>query len=154
MADYTVVSRDLAISAPVAEIAALVVDFHEWLRWSPWEGIDPEMDRSYRGSTSGVGAIYSWSGNRKAGAGQMTITAVEPTGIEIDLDFTRPFKSASKATFGFTSDANVTTVVWQIDTPKTLMTRLFSFVMNLDKVVGPDLEKGLANLKSQVESGR
>ena len=49
--------------------------------WSPWEDIDPDMQRTYAGAESGVGANYAWSGNRKAGAGPMEITDVAtPTG--------------------------------------------------------------------------
>lgn len=32
--------------APAATILALLTDFHEWTRWSPWEDIDPDMQRS------------------------------------------------------------------------------------------------------------
>lgn len=152
--DYTVISRDLTIDAPADAIAEHVVSFHKWQEWSPWEEIDPSMDRTYSGPDSGVGAAYEWSGNRKAGAGKMTITSIDPADIKIDLDFTKPFKSASKATFHFESAGSGTKVVWQVHTPKTLMTRVVGIFMNFDKMVGADLEKGLDKLKSLVESAK
>ncbi len=70
---YTV-ERSTVVAAPADQIFPLLVDFHEWPRWSPWEDIDPDMQRTYGGAESGVGATYAWSGNRKAGAGSMEIT--------------------------------------------------------------------------------
>ena len=46
---------------------------HQWTRWSPWEDVDPDLHRAYSGAEEGVGAVYAWSGNRKAGAGRMEI---------------------------------------------------------------------------------
>ena len=60
------ISRETTIAAPPERIHALVNDFHEWQAWSPWEGLDPAMERTYAGPTSGVGAVYAWRGNSKA----------------------------------------------------------------------------------------
>ena len=62
------VTRSAVIPAPAQDIFPLVNSFHEWTKWSPWEAVDPAMERSYSGSESGVGAKYTWSGNRKAGS--------------------------------------------------------------------------------------
>lgn len=110
------------------------------------------MDRTYSGADSGVGAGYAWSGNRKAGEGKMTITSVEPTDVKIDLDFIKPFKSASKAIFHLERAGDSTTIIWEVHTPKTLITRIVGIFMNFDKLVGADLEKGLAKLKNVVEA--
>ena len=112
MTDYTVISRELTLPASADAISAWIVDFHKWVSWSPWEDIDPNLQRTYSGPPSGVGTAYEWSGNRKAGAGKMTITSVAPEEIKLDLDFTKPFKSASKTTFTLAAGADGTTVVW------------------------------------------
>ncbi len=151
MTDYIVVERRIAIDAPSEQIARLIVDFHEWTDWSPWEGIDPDMERTYSGPDSGVGASYSWSGNRKAGAGNMLIESVDDSTIDLALTFTRPFKSDSRTCFDLVPDGAGTAVVWQVLTPKTLMLRVMSVFMSLEKTVGPDLEKGLAQLKAVAE---
>ena len=147
MTDYLVIPREPSISASAADIAAHIVDFHRWVDWSPWEGIDPELKQTFSGEPSGVGSVYEWAGNRKAGAGAMTITAVSQSQIDLDLDFTRPFKSASKTKFRLSEASGTTNVTWEVHTPKTLMTRIFGVFMNLDKSVGADLDRGLADLK-------
>jgi hypothetical protein len=152
MTDYIVVERNLRIMAPVTEIQGWVTDFHKWVDWSPWEGIDPDLQRSYEGPTEGVGARYEWSGNRKAGAGHMRIEAIREDEIDIDLTFTKPFKSDSKTQFRFSADGDQTDVSWSVLTPRTLLLRVMSVFMKLDKTVGPDLESGLARLKAVSEA--
>lgn len=53
--------RSTHISATPDKVVPLVADFHRWAEWSPWEHIDPSMQRSYSGPASGVGAIYEWT---------------------------------------------------------------------------------------------
>ena len=94
------VRREATIPASRAAVYALLVDFHRWREWSPWEDLDPALSRTYSGPDAGTGAVYEWSGNRKAGAGRMEITdAVEPSKVQIALQFLKPFKSSSTTTF-------------------------------------------------------
>ncbi len=147
-----VVERRRTIAAPPETVYALIEDFHRWIDWSPWEGIDPNLDRAYTGTESGVGAIYEWGGNRKAGAGEMRITAADPPReIVIALTFHRPFKSSSTVRFTLTPTDAGTDVVWSMIGRKTLMTRVMGVFMNMDKMVGPDFEKGLAQLSAEAE---
>ena len=154
MTEYTTVERTAVLDAAPGEILPHLADFHRWREWSPWEQIDPDLNRTYSGPDSGVGAHYEWSGNKKAGSGHMTIESVDDALVKVDLVFTKPFKSASKAVFVLTpqpGDPHQTKVIWQILTPKTKMMRIVGLLMNLEKAVGPDLERGLAQLKVQVE---
>lgn len=147
-----VVERRTTIGAPPAAVYALIEDFHRWTDWSPWEGIDPKLDRAYTGAESGVGAVYEWGGNRKAGAGVMKITAADPPReIVIALTFHRPFKSSSTVRFTLAPTASGTEVVWSMTGRKTLMTRVMGVFMSMDKMVGPDFEKGLAQLAAAAE---
>ncbi|MET0805290.1 MAG: SRPBCC family protein, partial [Acidimicrobiales bacterium] len=96
---YTV-ERQALIPAPPAKVYAALADFHDWPNWSPWEGLDPDMTRTFTGADAGLGAVYEWKGNRKAGEGRMEITAAEePTGLTLALDFLKPFKSSNTPRF-------------------------------------------------------
>ena len=151
MTDFDTIERRLSMAAPPALIAEQLVDFRRWVDWSPWEGLDPDLRRTYSGPDTGVGAAYEWAGNRKAGAGRMAITSVTADEVAVDLRFTRPFKSTSAVTFTLVPADSQTEVVWTMRSPRTLATRVFGLVMNMDKAIGSDLEKGLATLKSLVE---
>ncbi len=154
MATYEV-SRTALIPAPAEEIFPLVNNFHEWTKWSPWEAVDPGMERSYAGSEAGVGARYSWSGNRKAGSGTMEIVdTAEPTNIGIRLEFTKPFKSVNPTRFTFTPEGDGTRVTWTMTGENKGIGKVFALFMNMDKLVGQDFEKGLASLSKAVAGQR
>lgn len=140
------VTRDATIPAPRARVFELLSDFHRWPEWSPWEELDPEMTRTHSGARSGVGAIYEWDGNRKAGQGRMEITEATPSRIGIALQFLKPWKSNNRTTFELDERDGGTHVTWRMVGPKTLMTRIMGIFMNMDKMIGRDFEKGLTRL--------
>lgn len=152
---YTV-ERSAVIDAPPRRVFPEVANFHRWQTWSPWEDVDPDMKRSYSGAGAGTGAVYEWSGNRKAGAGRMQITrADEPSLVHVDLRFTKPFKSENDMRMTFEPEGptgSQTRVTWTLEGPMTLMTRVMGVFTSMDKLVGPDFEKGLQRLKAVAES--
>lgn len=88
------ISRWETMSASPADTFAQVNDFHNWDGWSPWAKIDPGMQKTYEGAPAGTGAIYTWTGNNKVGAGRMTILESKPNSlVRIKLEFFRPFKA-------------------------------------------------------------
>jgi hypothetical protein len=150
MDTYTV-ERSTTIAAEPGMIYPHLVDFHRWRAWSPWEDIDPDMQRSYEGADSGVGAVYHWSGNRKAGQGRMEIVeAHAPHELRIKLDFDKPFKSSNTTTFTLRPAGAGTHLTWSMVGPRGLMLRVMGVFMSMDKLVGKDFEKGLARLTGVV----
>ncbi|GIF75048.1 SRPBCC family protein [Asanoa siamensis] len=154
MADTYTVTRSIEIAAPPARIYEQIADFHHWTRWSPWEDVDPAMERSYSGAASGPGAAYAWSGNSKAGKGRMEIvSAQEPSDVTIDLAFEKPFKSRNEIRFAVRPTDAGATVTWTMVGPNTVAIRLMSLVRPMDKMIGPDFEKGLDRLRTVSEAG-
>jgi uncharacterized protein YndB with AHSA1/START domain len=142
------VERAAAIGAPPEKIFDLIDDFHRWQSWSPWEGRDPAMRRSYGGAERGKGAVYAWDGNRNIGSGRMEIVdAATPSRIVIRLDFLKPFEAHNIAEFTLTPHGGGTTIIWAMHGPAPLMFRVMHMFMNMDRMVGKDFEAGLANLK-------
>jgi len=139
------------IKAPPEKIFPLVNDFHSWMAWSPWEKIDPDLKRTYGGAESGKGATYDWQG-KKAGTGRMEIIeANPPSKILIKLDFMKPFEAHNTAEFTFTPQGDGTRVDWAMYGPYVFMAKLMNTIINTDKIVGRDFEKGLAALKAAAE---
>jgi hypothetical protein len=134
-------------------VFAEVEDFHRWPAWSPWEDLDPEVRRTYSGADKGVGAVYSWAGNRKAGEGRMEITRTdEAARVLVDLQFLKPFKSTSVTTFTFAPEGDGTRVTWTMAGPQTLSVKVMGLFTSMDKLVGKDFEKGLQRLRTVVET--
>ena len=140
------------MAAPPSAVYAEVADFRRWRGWSPWEDADPALERNYDGADSGVGATYAWSGNRKAGAGTMEVTAAdEPSSLDVELKFLKPFKATNSVRFAFTAIDGGTEVVWTMSGATNFMTKVMGVFFPMDKVVGGDFEKGLAALAAVVE---
>jgi hypothetical protein len=152
MSEYEVV-RSTTIGADPARVHGLVNDFREWIAWSPWEDLDPDLQRTYAGPDRGVGAHYAWQGNRKAGQGSMEITASLPDRIDVDLVFMKPFDSASKVTFDIVpAGEGRTDVTWRMRGEQNGLWGLIGKVVPMERFVGKDFDKGLARLKGVAES--
>jgi uncharacterized protein YndB with AHSA1/START domain len=147
------VERSATINAPPATVFGQVNDFHKWEAWSPWEKMDPAMKKTIEGPPSGTGAKYHWVGNDKVGEGQMEITDSKPAElVKIKLDFIKPMASTSDTLFTFTPEGSGTKVTWTMSGKNNFMAKAFSLVMNMDKMVGGDFEKGLAQMKAVSEA--
>jgi hypothetical protein len=146
------VERSTVVDASPEAVHALIDNFHRWESWSPYEGIDPDLDKTFTGPESGVGASYAWSGNRKAGAGSMTITESVPgEKVVLDLNFTKPFAAQNVTTFSIEPRGGHTVVRWQMTGKQNVFFKLFGFLFSMDKLVGKDFDKGLASLKARAE---
>jgi uncharacterized protein YndB with AHSA1/START domain len=150
---YTV-ERSMIIDATPERVYVHIADFHQWIRWSPWEDIDPDLQRTYEGAESGTGAVYRWSGNRKAGEGRMEIIdATEPSKVQIDLVFEKPWKARNDTMFTISPQgSDRSRVTWSITGKKTLMTKVMGIFRSMEKFLGPDFEKGLSRLKAATEA--
>ncbi|KRR15936.1 polyketide cyclase [Bradyrhizobium lablabi] len=146
------VQRAIRIKAPPDVIFPLISDFHQWLKWSPYENKDPAMKRNYDGAERGKGAVYAWDGDKNVGSGRMEILeSTAPSKIVIKLDFFTPFEGHNTAEFTMLPQGDATHVTWLMYGPANFMSRLIQVFMNLDRMIGRDFEAGLANLKTLTE---
>ena len=146
------ISRSTTVAAPPERVFALLEDFRQWPRWSPWEGLDPALERTYTGPATGLGSTYSWSGNRRAGRGRMEITALEPgRRVEIDLRFEKPFPSHDQTVLALEPTDGGTEVTWTMTGPVSRLMRVMNLFGGMDRLVGSDFEKGLFQLRKAVE---
>lgn len=146
--------RRTRINAPPDRVYALIEDFHAWLRWSPFEKMDPEgtLQRSYSGAPRGLGAVYAWSG-RKTGQGSMEIVEAIPGAlIRIKLDFIKPFPANNMAEYVLKPDGEGTEVTWSMHGPQRFLFKLMDTVVGTERMMGPVFEQGLADMKKAAEA--
>ncbi len=147
------IARSITMAAAPSAAFEQVNDFRNWEAWSPWAKLDPTMTATYDGASSGVGASYSWLGNNKVGQGRMTVIESQPSElIRIKLEFLKPFTATNTAEFTFKSDGTQTVVEWSMTGTNNFIGKAFGLLMNMDKMCGRDFEKGLAAMKSVVET--
>ena len=146
------VERSVVINRTPADVFPLLDNFHNWVDWSPWEGLDPTMRRTYRGPDQGNGAIYEWEGNSRVGKGHMEITRTEsPTHLTIDLRFVKPFKADNAAAFDLERRGDATDVTWAVYGPLPFPSKVMSIFVSMDKLLGKDFDRGLSRLKAAAE---
>jgi len=147
---YTV-QQDMIINAPLQK----VFDYLKYLRnqdhFNKWVMVDPSMKKDFSGTDGTPGFIYAWNGNKKAGAGELELTAIrERQKIETEIRFIRPFAGIAKA--DFTTEPlsdNQTKVTWsnasKMKIPMNIM------VSMIEKMLAKDMVESLNNLKTILE---
>ena len=150
MGGYSV-ERSITVNAPAHRVHGFVDDFHEWPLWSPWEDVDPGLQRTYTGPDRGVGARYAWAGNRKAGQGSMKITGSGPDGIDIIVEFLKPIRATNQTRLSFQTIDSRTEVRWVMSGQHKGLMGLMGKVLSMDRLIGPDMDKGLNRLKAVAE---
>lgn len=145
------VARTVTIDAPPEHVFAYLNNPQQFASYEPWnKAKDPSLTHEFSGEESGVGAERSWKSD-KYGPGHQKITASEPgKRVAQDLWFGSDTKP-SKAEFTLTPKGDGTEVKWSLesDLGYNPIKRYFGLVM--DSMLGPDLEEGLANLKTLAE---
>ena len=110
------------------------------------------MKRTYSANTAGKGATYGWEGNKDVGVGGMEIAeSTPPSKLTIKLNFEKPFKASNVVNFTLTPTADGTEVTWSMEGQANFMSKIMCLFLSMDKMVGPDFEAGLANLKAAAE---
>lgn len=147
------VERVTTIKGSPAAVFEQVNDLHKWQTWSPWAKLDPNAKVSFEGPATGEGAAMSWSGNDKVGEGKMTLIESRPNeAIKAKVEFVKPYAGTSTSAFSLKPEGEETVVVWTIGGHHNVVEKAMCLVMGGEKMIGADLEKGLAQLKSTVES--
>ena len=143
--------RSTSISAPPEKVFALISDLRLFNTWNPFAAMDPAQVISYEATTVGVGAAYSWKGD-KSGAGRMEVAELMPAQrVTMKLDFSKPFEAHNRVDFSIQPQANGCHVTWAMSGPMAYINKLMQIFVSMDKMVGSEFEKGLANLKALAE---
>ena len=144
------VERSLVISAPPERLYALVGTPRRWPEWSIWNRRDPAMAMTFFGPEAGAGAGWSWQ-SRTEGRGRMTFLTADPEkGFTYELFFP-DYDSTSTGEIRFERQTVGTRVTWTNvgDVGRNPLLHYMALVM--DRMVGPEFDAGLANLKVLAE---
>ena len=144
------VERSTRIKAPPEKIYALISDPRQWTKWTVWNERDPAMKITYSGPPSGQGAKWAWE-SKSEGEGSMEFTRAEPNkAIGYTLEF-HEFGMKSSGALELAPAGGATRVTWtnRGDVGGNPLKHYFAAMM--DRMVGPDFEKGLSNLKALAE---
>lgn len=147
------VTRSIEIATPPEAIFACVTDLETWQEWDPWSPTDDSMKIRYGELRRGLGASYSWAGD-KTGRGTMKIVGLEPS-TRVDYETVFNDDEAAPAHSSILLERMgpaATRVTWTFsaDLGENPVSRLLGFAVR--GAVGHSYEVGLENLKRLAES--
>jgi hypothetical protein len=122
--------------------------------FSVWATMDPQMKKYYRGTDGNPGFVSGWeSTNKKVGKGEQEIMKVtDGKRVDYEIRFFEPFAGIAQANMQTDSlTQNETRVTWQFDSRMNYPMNIMLLFMNMDKMVGDDLTRGLTKLKQVLE---
>ncbi len=148
------VERSLKIDAFPRTVFDQVNTLKNWEKWSPWPASDTLIQLTYSGPELGVGAAFSWFSKKKnVGKGSFSIISSFPNdSLTVLMDFGENGRSSSK--FVFIKQNESTIVIWNVESNLGLNPVSRWFGLFMDRMVGPDIESGLARLKGLFAGSR
>lgn len=155
--EQILVKREIAINRNQIEVFDYVKHLKNQEKYGVWWKADPKMKITTSGIDGTVGYIHAWkSTDDNVGEGQQIIMSLHEDStsckMEIELKFIKPFKSNNPSYMSTESiSKNTTNVTWAITNNMPYPMNLLGAVMNMEKMLGDDLELGLKNLKVILE---
>lgn len=148
------VEREVVINRPKTEVFNYVRLLKNQENFSVWANKDPLMKKEYRGTDGMPGFVSAWDSEMKeVGKGEQEIkNIVEGERIDYELRFIEPFASRDDAYMTFEQvSENQTRVKWGFKGVMKYPMNLFLLTMDMEEILGKDLQDGLNNLKSVLE---
>ena len=146
-------TRSALIGAAPAVLFEQINDLRKFQTWNPWAKIDQECKTIFAGPSTGVGSSFTWVGNKNVGEGTMTIIESRPEElVRCRMEFRKPMQATNVAEFAFKPDGNKTLMTWAMSGTNGFFGKAFGLVVNCDKMVGGQFEKGLESLRDIAET--
>lgn len=151
--EYAVV-REVSINKPKADVFNYVKYIKNQDNYSVWNMKDPNMEKKFTGTDGMIGGTSYWkSTNEEVGEGEQEIIGItEGEKIDMELRFHQPFEAKDHAFMSTTAVNDSTTLVkWGFDGKMPYPMNLMLLTMDMDGMLGEQLQTGLDNLKNLLE---
>jgi hypothetical protein len=147
------VERSIVINKSATEIFDYIKHIKNQDYYSKWVMTDPNMKKTFTGIDGTVGFIYAWDGNKQAGAGEQEIKRIdEGKRLDTEVRFIRPFAGVGHIPMILEPQSvNQTKVRWGMSSAMNYPMNIMLLIMNMEKLLGRDIDISLANLKNILE---
>ena len=147
----TTVVREITINRPKTEVYEYLRYLRNQDNFSKWAKMDPNMKKNFSGTDGTIGFVSAWESD-KMGKGEQEIKSLkEGERIDYELRFIKPFPSVSPAYMTTEDAAGNTKVTWGFEGHMSYPMNILILVMNMEKMLGDDLQTGLSDLKGILE---
>jgi hypothetical protein len=150
-----IVERSTEINRPTGDVFNYVKHLKNHDNFTVWSKMDPDMVKEFRGEDATVGFVSAWDSQKEdVGKGEQEISKItEGQSIETELRFIKPFESkAQSAMITEPAGPNQTKVRWNFQGKMPYPMNFMLLFMNMDDMLGKDLQQGLDNLKKNLET--
>lgn len=148
------VEREAVIAASPEAIFSWINVSKKADEWMPWKDSDPGVVMQYAGPEAGVGSVSHWDSKGQMGTGRAeVIESVANQVVKTKLTYTKPFVMEQVSEIALVPVEGGTKVKWSVSGENGYFFRLMGIFVSCDSMIGPEFEKGLAKLKSSIESG-
>ena len=151
--DYAV-AREITINKPKQQIFDYIKYLKNQDNFSKWATMDPNMKKDYKGTDGTVGFISAWDSKMDdVGKGEQEIKKItDGERLDFELRFIEPFESKAQAYMTTEAvDSTQTNVKWGFTGRMNYPMNLMLVFMDMDEMIGKDLDTGLSNLKKTLE---
>lgn len=150
--DYSV-EREVIVNRPQAEVFSYLRLIRNQEQYNKWAMKDPQMKTTSRGTDGTVGFVYTWEGNKEAGAGEQEIKSIhEGERVDLEIRFIRPFAAVGQIFFNARPvSAGQTTVSWGMRSSMKYPMNIMLVLFNLEKALSKDMDESLLRMKSILE---
>ena len=148
------VEREININKPNTEVFEYIKYLKNQDNYSKWATMDPNMKKDSRGTDGQVGFVSTWDSEiEDVGKGEQEIVKItEGKRIDFELRFIKPFEANEPAYM--TTEAvseQETKVKWGFSGKMPYPMNIMMLFMDMEEMIGADLEEGLKNLKVVLE---
>lgn len=143
-------SRSLKIAAPAARLHGLIDNLRQMNTWNPYALREKSGSATYSGPDAGPGATFHFAGPN--GTGSISVVDSTPSRIVLRLLMTKPMAGDNQVEFTLRPEGNATEVTWAMTGRSSLVGKIFSLLVDCDRMMSRDFDEGLANLKAIAES--
>jgi uncharacterized membrane protein len=146
------VSRSATINAPKEAVFAQMVQFKNWPNWSPWSRLDTSMKSEFTGTDGTPGSTYHWIGDdHKTGEALIKNTAVNGTEMQFTFTLVKPGNMEANGSLKAEDAPGGCKATMTFTNHYSYPWNALVFLTNLEKTIGPDLEKAVNNIKAVAE---
>lgn len=147
--------RSGLILASPDEIYPLLVKFSLWAHWHPFEKLDPKLKKNFSNQDGTVGAVMRYEGNRDVGAGSLELLELFPNeGADFLHITTQPLQTKTYVQFRLSTEPEGTRFTWIISGDGGFLGKFMNVFVDCQKLAEDQMDIGIANIKSYVESLR
>jgi hypothetical protein len=140
------------INAPPEKIYPYLTQFKLGSQWSPYEKDDPNMKKSYSGADGTVGSAMDFE-SKTSGAGRLEILEMLPNqSVKIRLLMTKPMAADHLVEYQLSSNGASTHFTWVFSGEFGFLGKLVSVFIDCEKMTTDQIDKGINNLKTLIES--